>query len=343
MDTFPGIPRARLDELLTKMRGVKAALLGDLCLDVYWMADMRKSELSRETPHFPLPVVEERMSPGGGGNAAANMAALKPAELYAVGVVGNDWRGVELLRLLNGDGIDTEHVLRVSDRYTNAYCKPRPMGISDVVYEDPRLDFGGDKPPDAGMEDAIIRSLDRLAPRIDVLAVSDQLPVGTVTGRVRDHLAKLARDGLAVVVDSRDRTRLYRNVILKPSEVDGARAAGLPDAGNSLEDYGKAALILARRQDGEVVMTLGPRGSLYADCERATHVPAHAVPGPLDTVGAGDTFLSGFSISIAAGASRVEAAAFAGLASEVTIQQIGTTGVATPEQLVEWHRRCAAP
>ena|GEM_PF-4288646 len=44
------------------------------------------AELSRETPHFAMPVVEERVSLGGGGNVAANMAALldnAPRYLYS--------------------------------------------------------------------------------------------------------------------------------------------------------------------------------------------------------------------------------------------------------------------
>lgn len=38
------------------MRGHKNArigIIGDFCVDIYWHADMRKSELSRETPHYP--------------------------------------------------------------------------------------------------------------------------------------------------------------------------------------------------------------------------------------------------------------------------------------------------
>ena len=85
MRTYEGMSRGRLEEILGRMDGVRAGLLGDVCLDVYWHADMRKSELSRETPHFPLPVVEERMSPGGGANVAANMAALRPWSVRVFG------------------------------------------------------------------------------------------------------------------------------------------------------------------------------------------------------------------------------------------------------------------
>lgn len=66
------------------MRGHKNArigIIGDFCVDIYWHADMRKSELSRETPHYPLPIVGERVYLGAGGNVAANLAALAPKEL----------------------------------------------------------------------------------------------------------------------------------------------------------------------------------------------------------------------------------------------------------------------
>ena len=70
-EIFAGIDRARI------------AVVGDFCLDVYWMADMRRSRLSRETPHFPLPVTEERMSPGAAGNVACNIAAMSEALAFS--------------------------------------------------------------------------------------------------------------------------------------------------------------------------------------------------------------------------------------------------------------------
>ena len=58
-------------EIKQKTKKSRFAVLGDFCLDIYWHADMQKSELSRETPHYPLPIVQERMSAGGAGNVAA--------------------------------------------------------------------------------------------------------------------------------------------------------------------------------------------------------------------------------------------------------------------------------
>ena len=59
---------------------------------------MALSELSREMPHFPLSVVEERMSGGAGANTATNFAALGVASVKMISVIGKDWRGQQLLR-----------------------------------------------------------------------------------------------------------------------------------------------------------------------------------------------------------------------------------------------------
>src|SRR5690554_4477955 len=98
--SFEGISCERLDEILADISGARIGLIGDLCLDVYWKADMTLSELSRETPHYTLPVVEERTSPGGGANVLANIAALMPGSILFTGVIGYDWRGNELMREL---------------------------------------------------------------------------------------------------------------------------------------------------------------------------------------------------------------------------------------------------
>ena len=61
----------QLDRILRSIQTARLLVIGDICLDLYWYADMRRSRLSRETPHFPLPVVSEKASPevhfGAGG------------------------------------------------------------------------------------------------------------------------------------------------------------------------------------------------------------------------------------------------------------------------------------
>ena len=316
---------------LEKLSKARIGVIGDFCLDVYWLADMRRSELSRETPHFPLPVVEERLSPGGAGNVVANLLALEPAAVHAVGVCGDDWRGMALRDLLGKAGADVGGLLSDPSRVTNTYVKPLRAGYAEnVVYEDPRLDFANYDAPPAETEDRLIAALDAVAGRIDILCVCDQLPFGCVTDAVREHIAALARRGLAVVVDSRDRAARYSGVILKVNVAEAAKALGgrvSPDTPERL------AAALGERTGRPAVVTAGEGGCCVADGGRVTHVPARKVTGEIDFCGAGDTFLSAFAAATAGGFALVDAARIACCASAVTIRKLRTTGTANRTEL----------
>ena len=341
MEQFDGINRDKLEWIFSKIKEVRIAIIGDICLDVYWKADMTKSELSRETPHFPLPIIEERMYPGGGGNVAVNIAALLPKSIKVFGVTGKDWRGDILIQKFKEAGIDTGNVVVSEKAVTNAYCKPIRKGISHLEYEDPRLDFNNyEKLPQVD-EARLCELLENSAGEIDILCVSDQMLYGCITPAVREKILSLSKEGLKVVVDSRDRISLYPGAVLKPNEVEGMRAVN-KNAGSlemTLENYIKAAKALSQLNKSEVCMTLGSKGCVYTDAKTTVHVPSYEVQSPIDICGAGDTFLSAFSCAIAAGAEPFEAASFANMAADVTIKKIGITGSASPEEIKKRHEQ----
>jgi len=68
-------------------------------------------------------------------------------------------------------------------------------------------------------------------------------------------------------------------------------------------------------------------------------VPAIPVSGEIDIVGAGDSVMAGVVSALCCGAAPREAAFFGNLVASITIQQIGTTGTATPAQVREHFRR----
>ena len=74
-----GLQPERLEALLETIGRVRAIAIGDVCLDVYWIADMRRATLSRETPHFNLPVMEERYSLGAALEEAIALGNLASA------------------------------------------------------------------------------------------------------------------------------------------------------------------------------------------------------------------------------------------------------------------------
>lgn len=338
-DTFQGLKADRLEEILNGVGNVKIGFIGDLCIDIYWMADMSRSEISRETPHFPLPVVEEWMSPGAGGNVVSNIAALKPKELFVTGIIGDDWRGSLLQNELKKRDIDTSNIIISKKRSTNTYCKPMKKGLSSIVYEDPRLDFSNYEKLQEEDEAKLALYLEEIADKADILCVSDQFQYGCITPLIRDRIIRIAKQGLKVVVDSRDRIGLYTDAILKPNEMEGYRAVNMEadPVNGTFENSLKAAIILSERNRSGVCKTLGPNGCMYVDRYTKVHIPSCEVTPPIDTCGAGDTFLSAFSCALAAGALPSEAGAFANIASDVIISKIGTTGTASADEM---KKRC---
>lgn len=335
MKNIQGLTKERLADLLCKMSNVKAVLIGDMCIDIYWVADMTKSQLSRETPHYPLPVVEERMSAGAGGNAAVNLATLCP-KAVTVGVVGDDWRGVCLKDVFSKKGMNTDGIVIASNKITNAYCKPMRKGYLGIEIEDPRLDFESYEPISAELESRIIDKIDKYAPDADVICVSDQFENGCVTEGVRNKINEYAHSGKLVVVDSRSRIGLYNKCILKPNEIECARATNsVPlDQNANEQDILDAAVALSKKTNSDVCLTLGSRGCLVYRGANNTRINAIKVAPPVDTVGAGDCFLPAFSLALAAGASDVEAGVIGSMASAICVKKLNTTGSASAEELL---------
>ena len=309
------------------VKKLKVGIIGDFCLDVYWTADMKKSELSRETPHYPLPVIEERMSPGGAGNVAVNVSSLGVGAVYAIGCIGNDWRGKALSEQLALNGIHTEGLVTCDGRFTNTYIKPIRCGISDVKYEDPRLDFENYETINDETEESILQALLSLQDKIDILCVCDQMKYGCITDKLRQKISELGKSGRKIIVDSRDRISLYSNVTVKPNEVEAARAMGT-------DDLHSAVKRLSQKNQKPAIVTLGDKGSLVSDGAAVYEIPAFEVEPPIDFCGAGDTFMAAFGTFWASGFEPEKAALLANAASAVIIKKIGTTGSATIREIL---------
>lgn len=327
----------RLPDILEKIQNIRIGIVGDVCLDVYWDADMRFSQLSRETPHYPLPVVKERMYPGAGGNVAANVSSLKAAGVNVLSLIGRDWRRDCLLAALNELGINTGYIMTDSDWVTPAYCKPMRRGYSSALFEDPRIDFENLTEVSKKQESEIIKSLLALSDEADVIIVCDQLQNGIISSRVRDEIEMIAGRGKTVIVDSRSRIGLYRNVIIMPNEIEAMMALedGQMSEEADLERVSSGAVKLYEQNKAPVVITMGNKGAVWYAGEDFYLSGTLPVEPPIDIVGAGDTFLAAFACAYGAGFTGQECIGFGNMAAAVAIKKIGMTGTATPDEIIK--------
>jgi rfaE bifunctional protein kinase chain/domain len=335
----------RLTELLDRFARLQVAVLGDFCLDAYWHADMIRSELSRETPHFPLPVVRETYSPGGAGNVAANLRALGAGTVHALTVLGDDWRGAVLRSELDRLGVRLDRVVITPGRVTPAYVKPIRRGYGSEQ-EDPRLDFQNFDPLPPALEDALIAAVRDSLATVAAVVVVDQLDSGVITDRVRAAGISLAgtHPDRVFVADSRQRIGHFQGMIVKPNELELLRAlrSSAAPTGLSLTEIGQLGRELAARIGRPAFVTVGAAGALLCTADRVEHLPAAPVTPPLDIVGAGDTFLAALVLALAAGATLAEAGAVANLAAAVVVEKLNQTGTASPAEVMARHRQATS-
>ena len=319
----------RLTELLDSAPSARILVLGDFFLDRYLVVSPALAERSIETGLVAYQVTEVVAAPGAAGTVAANLRALG-AQVQALGLVGDDGEGYELRRGLRALGAG-DALVSAAGWHTPTYTKPIVRPAMGAPQELERLDIRTRAPAPCQAIDTLLERLAELAPQADAVVVADQMPEaehGTITARVRGLLAELAEQHPATwfLADSRARIGEFRQVIAKPNLAECQRASGLADEL-------PAARALQRRTGRPVFVTLGERGILVVSGDTAEYVPGVAVSGPIDVVGAGDSAMAAIAAGLCAGATLAEAAQLGNLAAAVTIQQLGTTGTASPDQI----------
>jgi sugar/nucleoside kinase (ribokinase family) len=131
-----------------------------------------------------------------------------------------------------------------------------------------------------------------------------------------------------MLADSRNHLLKFQGICcIKPNGSECVRAVGAPKIADAVQ--------MVADQSGHLVFaTMGPDGMLLAQPHQPIEtIPGFPVDGSIDPVGAGDCANAAIATAIAAGLTPSDAAAFACLAASVTVQQIGTTGTASPDQI----------
>lgn len=329
------VTHTQLKSLLDRFRDLTVLVVGDFFLDRYLVIDPALAETSLETGLEARQVVHIRNSPGAAGTVTSNLSALGVGRILALGAVGVDGHGFDLKAGLHATGVQTDHLFAVPDRFTPTYTKPI---LKDTARELERLDVKNRATTPPELEARIVAALRELVGQVHGVMVMDQVQernCGVITDAVRGELASLAAEhpDTLFFADSRTRIGEFRGVLVKANREE-AQGAVHSERGSGPHDLSAAARSLARRNGRPVVITLGPDGILCADDRSVHRLPGLRVSDPIDIVGAGDSVSAGVVSALCAGADLPRAALVGLLASSITIQQIGTTGTASPDQIL---------
>ncbi len=329
----------RLKEILARFADIRMAVLGDYFLDEYLVVDPTLAEISIETGLSANQVVAVRSSPGAAGTVCSNLVALG-VKTQAIGIVGEDGNGFELVHGLWSRRIGTDLLIEAPERFTPTYTKPMRRQADGTEVEMERVDIKNRTATPAHLEERIIENLWMAVESVDGIVVGDQVQeeeCGVVTTAVREELALLSRRYPQKVffADSRCRVGKFRDVLIKPNEREAAAALGKAEAREE-----ELLADLFRMTGKPIFLTCGARGIYGFDGRRIFRCPALPVSGPIDIVGAGDSASAGIASALCGGATLQEAAEMGTLVASVTIRKLGTTGTASRDEVIEaWGRR----
>jgi len=327
------IPAHRVQDVLGRIARVSVAVCGDFCLDAYWMLHPRGGETSAETGLRAQAVGRQYYSLGGAANVVANLAALRPSSIRAIGVIGDDLFGRELLRQLHGLGVDTAGMIVQHGRFDTVTYGKRHGEDG----EEPRLDFGFFNERSGDTDAAVLSHLRRAIEQCDAVIFNQQVPGGLSESFINglNALFDEYRDSI-VVCDSRHYGSRFKHIYRKTNDVEAARLNGIAlerAVHPALPDLKTFAARLYADSSKPVFVTRGARGMLTV-ADTGIHIaPGIQLLGKTDTVGAGDTVTSALALCLGAGLPPAEAALFANLAAAVTVQKLFRTGTASPEEV----------
>ena len=307
-----------LGKKLSSASDIVITVLGDYCLDNYLYIDADRDEKSLETGLIAYQVTKKGLYPGAAGTVVNNLRSLK-VQTLCVGVIGDDGEGYELLTALKKIGADTSYMLTDGERCTSTYTKPMRDGV-----ELNRLDFKNFSPMSKQTEQKLIENLYAAVKKSNAVIVLDQFieeNCNTVNSNIREEIAIIAEKDpdLIIYADSRAYINLFKNIMVKCNN-------------NEIKDNGE---LMFEKNKKPVFVTMGEEGSIVYDKDGSHKIDAIKVEGPIDICGAGDACTSGIILGMALGASPKVAALLGNIISSITIKQIGVTGTATQEQVLE--------
>ena len=331
--TDTSVDLARLLEVVSAFSRQTVCVVGDFVLDEFVSGDI--SRVSREAPVLILRHRRTDAYPGGGANAAMNLASLG-ANVLAVGVVGNDAGGRTLLDRFRAAKINARGVSRIQGWTTPV--KTRYLAGWTHTTEQQVLRV--DREPSGSLQDEAIKKLERNARRgataVDAVLVSDYGFGAATPAMVQKLNAK------RITLDSRYRLLEYRGcgiTAATPNEYElqaayhteiGPNVAKLDEMGaRAREELGLDALVVTRGKAGLAVFeALEAKGG---KSQTAHHIPVYGSDEAVDVTGAGDTVIAVFTLALSAGASYLEAAHLANYAGGIVVMKRRTATVTRAE------------
>src|SRR5579872_3603003 len=322
----------RLKKIIEGFPTITVTVLGDLVADEFVFGEI--SRVSREAPVLILKHRERTILPGGGANAANNLADLG-VNVLPVGLVGDDEAGRLLVKYFRHKRIAVSGVLK--DKTYTTVTKTRILaGMTHTARQQVvRVDREPQAAPNAHLTRELYLAARNYARASDALLVSDY-GYGAATPAIVTTLQQKGKLGsVPILVDSRYRLLEYSGVTAAtPNEPEVEEALGVRIGQDWNKLLAAAEQIMTRLQLQSLLITRGRDGMVaFNHKHKPVDIPIVGSDQVADVTGAGDTVIAAFTAALAAGANTEEAAQVANYAGGIVVMKRGTATASQAELL----------
>ncbi|MGE7774887.1 D-glycero-beta-D-manno-heptose 1-phosphate adenylyltransferase [Chitinophaga sp. NPDC101104] len=316
-------------QIISRFTSCAVLVIGDLIIDRYL-----HGQSHRLCPEGPVPVVEmteASEAPGGAANTAVNLRELGAAVTFC-SVAGADENGRHAQAMLESRGIAARFVFAEERR---SIVKSRVLAGRQLVA---RLDEGTETPLSPATESAFIELLETASDGHCAIVIADY-GKGVFTPGVIAALEKIRRrTEVYLAVDSRHAEvfKRLRPSLVKPNYQEALLLMGQTASANRPAQVKAAAAgICAATGAAVAAVTLDEDGAVIiaGGIPQAT-LPARPVSHP-NVNGAGDAYISAFTLAAVCGAEAAESAWLAGEAAAIAISRPGTAYCSHAELLAQ--------
>jgi D-glycero-beta-D-manno-heptose-7-phosphate kinase len=308
-------------------------LFGDFVADEFQFGEI--SRVSREAPVLILRHRETQLVPGGGANAANNLAALG-THVFPISAVGDDAAGDALIEYFRAKHVDVSGVLRVKGWTTPTKTRILAGWAHTVGQQVLRVD----REPQSPLPEAVHKKLNaKLRAKLrsaDALAVSDY-GFGVASPALLRQVISEQKKAPPVTLDARHNLHAYAKAGVtsatpNEAEIEALHHVSIGQNLSELERCGAATL--AEMKLRALLVTRGRHGmALFESNSQPTQISVYGSDQAVDVTGAGDTVLAAYTLALACGASPLEAAHIANIAGGLVVMKRGTSTVTRDELL----------
>lgn len=304
-------PKDKLKETLKGISGRRVLVIGDLMVDHYVETAARK--LSREAPIPVSDVIAENSFLGGGANLAANIASLGGVATV-VGIVGNDYEGEQMKRMLKERGIDTSGIITTS----------KPTSLKTRYFLDNRQHFRIDREVrddvDKNITEELIGAIQANKDKVDCITISDY-DKGTITPKLINRAVGFAKSQKIPIV-GQPKVKHYMDFIgftcVKSNIKEASNATGISIMNeSSLHNIG--IHLMTKIECKSLILTRGAKGLTVFEGNNMIQIPALTPSKEFRrAIGIRDAMMAILTLSISAGANVLEASILSNIAAAIS-------------------------